>query len=112
MLNLFNANGNLDEIVFANRNQAYGAYQIRKQYNVTLTKAVFIMLSAFLLLFLFGLIPSSTKTITTAKDIGDGIIWVDKEFVFPEIDKPFIQQQVSGGSASKPTESFTIAPDK
>ena len=111
MLNLFNANGNLDEIVFANRNKAYGAYQIRKQYDVTLTKAVFIMLSAFLLLFLFGLIPNSNNTIPTSTTIGEGVVWVDEEIVFPEIDKPIIEEQVSGSSASKTTETFAIAPD-
>ena len=31
MLHLLTATNNLDEVVFANRNKAYGAYQIRKQ---------------------------------------------------------------------------------
>ncbi len=111
MLNLFNANGNLDEIVFANRNKAYGAYQIRKQYDVTLTKAVFIMLSAFVLFYLLGLIPSSTKPNIIAKGSDEGVIWVERIIDIPIIDIPTKPENVSAGSTSNPKDGFVISAD-
>jgi protein TonB len=38
-----------DEIVFENRNQAYGAYELRKRYNKHMNIAFFIAISVFLL---------------------------------------------------------------
>ncbi|HLO42979.1 MAG TPA: TonB family protein [Leadbetterella sp.] len=42
---------NLDDIIFENRNKAYGAYFLRKNYNHYLTKAMVIGSSCFILLF-------------------------------------------------------------
>ena len=42
----------LDDIVFEDRHKAYGAYALRKHYDHTLTKALLIGVSVFLLLFL------------------------------------------------------------
>lgn len=43
------SNATLDDIVFANRNQAYGAYSLRKTYPRTVTRALLIGSTAFLL---------------------------------------------------------------
>lgn len=51
MQNPFIANNNLDEIVFARRNKAYGAYALRKEYNEKVTRAFFIVIGALCLLF-------------------------------------------------------------
>jgi periplasmic protein TonB len=55
----------LDDIVFANRHKAYGAYDLRKVYRPTLTKALIIGGLVFLLAMLaptlISLIPSSEQ---------------------------------------------------
>jgi len=55
----------LDDIVFANRNKAYGAYELRKSYPRLLTRALIIGGSLFLLAMaaptLISLIPSSEQ---------------------------------------------------
>jgi periplasmic protein TonB len=43
--------GTLNEILFENRNQNYGAYVIRKSYNNTVFKSLFITAASFILLF-------------------------------------------------------------
>ena len=43
-----------DDILFENRNKAYGAYQLRREYNDRMKKATGISLSGVLLLFAFG----------------------------------------------------------
>lgn len=50
MFNMNSAKYNLDEVVFANRNQAYGAYAIRKQYSANINKSIFIVLSTLIVL--------------------------------------------------------------
>jgi periplasmic protein TonB len=54
------ANASLDDIVFAGRNKAYGAYLLRKLYNNHITKAAIIATALF---FLFISIPLIKKMI-------------------------------------------------
>ncbi|TAF94802.1 MAG: energy transducer TonB [Cytophagia bacterium] len=58
----------LDDIIFANRNQAYGAYELRKVYPKMLTRALIIGGSVFLLAMaaptLISLIPSSEQEVS------------------------------------------------
>ncbi|MDZ4667359.1 MAG: energy transducer TonB [bacterium] len=55
-MNLFNdASNNLDEVVFAQRNKAYGAYAIRKAYPENLNRSTLYTLSPFIL-FLVGML--------------------------------------------------------
>ncbi|MPT32829.1 MAG: energy transducer TonB [Chryseobacterium sp.] len=53
---------NLDEIVFSNRNKAYGAYVLRNQYSNQLTKSVLIGVAFFASLSVVPLILSSFKS--------------------------------------------------
>jgi protein TonB len=112
MLHLLTATNNLDEVVFANRNKAYGAYQIRKQYDVTVTRSVFIVLSSFLLLFLIGLIPGGTEPIKISKPISDVVNWVDTEIEIPIIDVPLQQQSNPAASGSSANGLYEITTDK
>lgn len=61
----------LDEIVFENRNKAYGAYAMRAEYNRTLSKALFIGVSiatfAILTPFILSSIQGAEKTIEPTK---------------------------------------------
>lgn len=53
---------NLDEIVFANRNKAYGAYAIRNNYSSDLTKAVYIGVAFFAAVSVIPLVASAFST--------------------------------------------------
>ncbi|MBI5540355.1 MAG: energy transducer TonB [Bacteroidia bacterium] len=57
----------LDEIVFAHRNKEYGAYELRKKYNKTVTRALFI---AFVVL----IITAGTPFIMALKNSGNNKI--------------------------------------
>lgn len=71
------------DILFDNRNKAYGAYTLRKSYNAEIMKALTISLSAvFLILFFIN--PSSTLDIAENDD--GGIIL--KDYKIPETPKP------------------------
>jgi protein TonB len=111
MLHLLTATNNLDEVVFANRNKAYGAYQIRKQYNVTVTRSVFIVLSSFIVLFFIGLIPDA-KPIKISKPINDVVNWIDTEIEIPVVDLPLQEQTIPTANASSANESYEITTDK
>ncbi|WP_242929473.1 energy transducer TonB [Pontibacter vulgaris] len=60
------ANASLDDIVFAGRNKAYGAYLLRKLYNSHITKAAII---ASLLFFFFISIPLIKKMIEGDEEV-------------------------------------------
>ncbi|RKE88796.1 protein TonB [Epilithonimonas arachidiradicis] len=64
MKNLLHAFGkdHLDEVVFANRNKAYGAYALRNEYSSQLTKALFVGVTFFASLSIVPLIVSSFET--------------------------------------------------
>ena len=44
------------DIIFEGKNKSYGAYQLRKDYNKTLTKALIITGSVLLLVFLASML--------------------------------------------------------
>ena len=111
MLHLLTATNNLDEVVFANRNKAYGAYQIRKQYNDTVTRSVFIVLTAFLVIFIIGLLTNHGKPIKMSKPIEDIVNWVETEIEIPVLDIP-LKQSVSSISSALSNESYEITTDK
>jgi protein TonB len=111
MLHLLTATNNLDEVVFANRNKAYGAYQIRKQYNDTVTRSVFIVLTAFLVIFIIGLLTNHGKPIKMSKPIEDIVNWVETEIEIPVLDIP-LQQSVPSISSALSNESYEITTDK
>ena len=72
---------NLDEIVFANRNKAYGAYSLRTQYSGDLTKALFVGVAFFASLSIIPLVVSafSTETVIGTTDYNDPRILVSVE---------------------------------
>jgi len=59
------ANASLDDIVFAGRNKAYGAYLLRRLYNKHITIAA---ITAIILFFLFLSIPLISKMIKGEED--------------------------------------------
>lgn len=73
------------ELVFQNRNQAYGAYTLRRDYNQTITKAVFITFSSLFLLVIFpSLLSYFRPEATIIKDPTKEIIVDLKEIILPD----------------------------
>lgn len=58
---------NILDLVFENRNKAYGAYELRKTYNKRILTALAITAGVALLLFLWGFVSSSMKDDTSAE---------------------------------------------
>ena len=112
MLHLLTATNNLDEVVFANRNKAYGAYQIRKQYHVSITRSVFIVLSAFLLIFIISLITNQGKPFKISKPIDDIVNWAETEIEIPVLDIPLQEPSNPAIIKASTNKSYLIATDK
>jgi len=91
---------NLDEIVFSNRNKAYGAYALRNDYSNDLTKAVVIGVAFFASVAVIPLIFSAfqTKSFTPTDDHSGREIIVINE---PNVVKP--------ETAVAPTKVKTVA---
>ncbi|TDX85980.1 energy transducer TonB [Epilithonimonas xixisoli] len=88
---------NLDEIVFSNRNKAYGAYVLRNEYSNQLTKAVFIGVTFFASLSIIPLVISAFSTETIINDT--------------VINDPRILVTVDVPDPPKPQPAATIPPD-
>jgi protein TonB len=112
MLHLLTATNNLDEVVFANRYKSYGAYQIRKQYHVSITRSVFIVLSAFLLIFIISLITNQGKPLKISKPNGDIVNWAETEIEIPVLDIPLQEPSNPATSRASTNESYIITTDK
>ena len=87
----FNSEENFNELVFENKNKAYGAYAIRKSYHDNVTVSL-ILSSAF-----FGLLALLAIFLTSAKvevpDIianGPVLIPYGTEVIMPKVDKPAV----------------------
>jgi protein TonB len=114
MFNMNPAKYNLDEVVFANRNQAYGAYAIRKQYSANVNRSLFIVLSALVLLPLFGYFKPShvSKPTILSKESKDEVVRILDIILEP------IQQATSSATSSTTASATTdngnyrIAPDQ
>lgn len=110
MLNQFGANNNLDEIVFANRNKAYGAYQIRKEYNSSVVKSVGIVLSSFIVLFFLSLFytPPTPRQIKKAIE---QVVEVTQNVI--EIEIPVAQTAAASSATSNSTsDQLAIVADR
>jgi len=90
MKNLLQATGKdrMDEIVFANRNKAYGAYVLRNEYSNQLTKALLVGVAFFGALSVIPLVVSAFDTKVTIKDLPPPIVVKLDNVDNPEIKKP------------------------
>ncbi|WDF46795.1 energy transducer TonB [Chryseobacterium sp. KACC 21268] len=91
---------NLDEIVFSNRNKAYGAYALRNEYSNQLTKALFVGVAFFASVSVIPLIISAfeSKATIPADDFSEREIIVIDE---PDVVNPPV-------SAILPTKVKTV----
>lgn len=111
-----------DDIVFENRNKAYGAYAIRKNYYDNILKAEAISIGLGLLIFIIPILLRDEQTIVPViKDPDDGIVLRQYDNIKP-IDPPKRTQPIKRVSDSiipthvtteeiieKPIEQLTTA---
>lgn len=90
MATQFNSDGSFNEILFENKNKAYGAYEIRKSYNDTVTKSLLITLGCVCALFLslFFMTDKSDKIPAIQGNIPPIIFDMGKEIFVQPIEKP------------------------
>ncbi|MBV6879944.1 energy transducer TonB [Epilithonimonas ginsengisoli] len=87
-LSTFFVKDNLDEIVFSNRNKAYGAYALRNEYSSQLTKALFVGVAFFASVAVIPLIVSAfSSDVITDKGHDYGPYILDPVEEIPEIVK-------------------------
>lgn len=99
MKNLFQpTNTNLDEIVFQDRNKAYGAYALRHESNQMLTKALFIGVVFFAATSVVPFVVNALKTESKVNHI-------------PKILDPVVLKPVDQND-KKPAEPIKITPAK
>lgn len=101
MFNPFTVTNNLDEIVFANRNKTYGAYQIRKQYNNSVAKALAVVLGALLLIFFLSVFYTPPKP-AVMRAAFDKVVTFTETYI--QIDLP-PEQPASAASSSSSSNS-------
>lgn len=111
MLNLFNANNNLDEIVFANRNKTYGAYQIRKQYNTSVAKSMAVVLGALCLLFLVSLVYTPPKP-RVLKAAFDKVVQITETYIEVDIPPPAAASNQAAAGSNSENSTPIIKADK
>lgn len=88
---------NLDEIVFSNRNKAYGAYALRNEYSNQLTKALFVGVAFFASLSVIPLVISAFSS--------------DKIIEVVNTPGPVILDDVDTPDDVKPTPASTVPQD-
>ncbi len=79
---------NLDEIVFSNRNKAYGAYALRNEYSSDLTKAVYIGVAFFASVAIIPLVFSAFETKIIPTEIPPATPIVLDNVDNPDVVKP------------------------
>lgn len=106
----------LTDIVFEHRNRLYGAYEIRKGYNVAVQKS---MLSSVVLLGCFVLLLFFSRNTIQAEEVcdnGDGytyrttVVELPKKPILPksQITKPTAPPPKPVPAVSKPTVAYTV----
>lgn len=108
---MFNKSSNLYggewlALVFANRNQSYGAYQLRRQSSSTLLKALFITAPLFVAAFVG---PSVVAALKPDEVIADTVIPIDLGEVIHQI-KPIEQKPAEAKAQEEVAQKAIAAP--
>lgn len=110
MNSYFNSNQNFNELVFENKNKAYGAYAIRKAYKDNVTISLFVT-SAF-----FGLLALLSFSFTNKTEVVPTVFGNDSIFVQPynEVEikiEPKVKPESKEAAAPKSTSGAMTASD-
>lgn len=100
-LSLQAAECTFDEVIFSNRNQAYGAYDLRKKYNKHLMLALLFVALLFISVATFPIIynylfPPETEPVKPPDIKRTTVITVGPDFKIPEIKPPDLNKAMAG----------------
>jgi protein TonB len=102
----------LDDIIFENRNKAYGAYVLRKNYHSRLFISAIIAMSTTLLMFLGMPGKNITPPVDSDKDTLDSV-YKFKEIIYPAEKKELVIPMPADAATKKSGANLpqVIAPD-
>lgn len=81
-----NENSRIIEIIFQNRNKEYGAYALRSEYDLVLTKALFFGIGIFALIATVPLVINGSNEFSTpVDDNSPDAIWVNVDPIVEEV---------------------------
>ncbi|SIN74775.1 outer membrane transport energization protein TonB [Epilithonimonas zeae] len=80
----------MDEIVFANRNKAYGAYALRNEYSNQLTKALLVGVAFFGSLSIIPLVISALKADKVTEEFVPPTVFKLDDVTIPDDKKPAV----------------------
>ena len=104
----------MTEIIFANRNKAYGAYEIRSSYGETVFKSLLFVSLTFLIVFALGYYYTHkteiTNTVVLDQIVPKDIVTVVDIKPEIEIEKPKAKNNFSNISGVAPVNSTKSIP--
>jgi len=80
----------IEEMVFENRNKAYGAYDLRKSYRAILTKSFIIGTIAFIIL---AIAPLLYMKIKAAQGIDESEVSVELDEILDDVPPPIMEEE-------------------
>ena len=108
----FNSDDNFNELVFENKNKAYGAYAIRKSYNDNVSHSVLLTSMLFGLLSLLAVYLTTREIIVPVLSGGnDPTPFVSTIYEIPKPEKPIVEKTEKPESAPKTSSGQLIASD-
>lgn len=108
----FNSEDNFNELVFENKNKAYGAYAIRKSYNNNVSNSVLLTSMFFGLLSLLAVYLTTREIIVPVLSGGnDPAPFVTTLYELPKPEKPIVEKIEKPESAPKTSSGQMIASD-
>lgn len=108
----FNSGENFTELVFENKNKAYGAYAIRKSYSDNVTKSLVLSSAFFGIIALVAvLLTNREAVIPTLDNIIPPFVVTSVEYIIPEPEKPKVEPQPKTNSSPKTETGQMTATD-
>lgn len=108
----FNSGENFTELVFENKNKAYGAYAIRKSYSDNVTKSLVLSSAFFGIIALVAVLMTRTKMeIPSLEQLVPQIFVSTVEVVIPEPEKQIVEPKQKVDAAPKTETGQMTASD-
>ncbi|HEY0030691.1 MAG TPA: TonB family protein [Bacteroidia bacterium] len=106
-----NSNENFNEIVFENKNKAYGAYAIRKSYSDNVTISLMLSSAFFGILALLAVVLTKKDIEIPIMSCGNSLDFKITEMFTPPVDKPIVEPLKKDPSTPATTSGHLAASD-
>lgn len=90
MTNPFNSSQNFNELIFENKNKAYGAYALRESQSSTVTKSMLITFAGISLLVFAAFVSNKNKMESSIVIPIDSVYVMEWNLTPPEMEKPVV----------------------